>query len=101
VDPESTVERIKLLGNKRWPKDRYGDEIDIGDYLMFVHWNGYPSAALGHVVRIDRGGKVHVETLTIHAKDSGHEVKIKEPSHTTKLSKNVVNALTLDKLARE
>lgn len=93
-------ERITLLKGKRWPKDRYGEEIDVGDYLMFVHWWGYPTAAIGRVTNIDRGGKVHVETIRIHEKDKVAEVKVKECTSTTKLSRNMINALSLDKLAR-
>ena len=92
--------RTKLLKGKRWPKDRHGDEIDVDDFLMFVDWNYYPSAAVGKVTKIDRGGKVFVETIKIHPKDRVHEVKVKECTSTTKLSKNVINALTMDKLAR-
>lgn len=92
--------RTKLLKGHRWPKDRYNDEIDVGDYLMFVSWTGYPTAALGRVTKIGKTGKVHVQTVKIHAKDQVSDIEVKECRSTTKLSQNMVNALTLDKLAR-
>lgn len=94
------TERITLLKGKRWPKDRFGDEIDVGDYLMFVLWSGYPTAAFGKVSKIDRGGNVFVERIKIHPKDHADEVKVKECQYTTKLSQVMISAMTLDKLAR-
>jgi hypothetical protein len=93
-------ERIQLSKGHRWPKDRHGDEIDIGDFLMFVHWAGYPTASVGKVTRIGKTGKVHVRVVKIHTKDREDDVEIKECKSTTKLSKNVISALTVDKLAR-
>lgn len=97
---EVAPERTKLLKGKKWPKDRYGDEIDVGDFLMFVHWGGYPIARVGKVTKIDRGGNVFVETVKTHTNDSIAAVKVKECKTTSKLSKNVMSALLLDKLAR-
>lgn len=93
--------RTKLMRGKRWPKDRYGDEIDVGDYLMFVHWYGYPTAAIGCVIKIGKTGKVHVQTMKVHPMDKIADVEVKECTSTTKLSQNMINALTLDKLARQ
>lgn len=93
-------ERTKLLKGKRWPKDRYGDEIDVGDFLMFVNWSGYPMAALGKVVRIGKTGKVHVEVVKIHPRETVREVEIKECTTTYRLGKQVVNSFMMEKLAR-
>ncbi len=101
TETSDTPERIKLARGKRWPKDQYGDEIDIGDFLLFVRWTGYPTASVGRVNRIGKTGKVHVDVVKLHVKDRDATVEIKECSTTTKLSKNVISALTLDKLARE
>lgn len=91
-------ERIKLLKGKRWPKDRYGDEIDVGDYLMCVIWGGYPVARMARVTNINRGGKVTVQCVKTHPKDDASEQVIKEIGFVTKLSKNIVNAMMMDKL---
>lgn len=97
-DPQ-TPERIKLLRGHKWPKDRYGDEIDVGDYVMFVHWGGYPMAMLGRVSRIGKTGKVTVKTMKTHPKDVVAEQEVKECRYIARLSQNMVNAMTLDKLA--
>lgn len=93
-------ERTKLLKGKRWPKDRYGDEIDVGDFLMFVNWSYYPTAAVGKVVRVGKTGKVHVEIIKLHPKDEAREVEIKECTSTSRLSKQVVSSFMLEKLSR-
>lgn len=101
AEVETKPERTKLVRGKRWPKDRYGDEIDVGDYLMFVHWYGYPTAALGKVIRIGKTGKVHVEVVKIHPRETAREVEIKECTTTYRLGKSIVNAFMMEKLARE
>ena len=99
MSEEVTPERTKLLKGHKWPKDRYGDEIDVGDFLMCVRWYSYPEAVLAKVTRIGKTGKVHVVTTKVHPKDSIHEFEIKECRFATRLSKNMINAMTLDKLA--
>lgn len=94
------LERTKLLKGKRWPKDRYGDEIDVGDYLMFVNWSSYPTAAVGKVVKVGKTGKVHVEIVKLHPRDDVREVEIKECTTTSRLSQQVVNSFMLEKLSR-
>lgn len=91
--------RTKLLKGVKWPRDRHGDEIDSGDFVMFVHWSGWITAKFGKVTKIDKGGNVFVEIVKIHPKDEVREVKVKECKSITKLSQNMISALTLDKLA--
>ena len=98
---EEKPARTKLLKGKRWPKDRYGDEIDVGDFLMFVNWYGYPMAALGKVIRIGKTGKVHVEVVKIHPRETVREVEIKECTTTYRLDKAIVSAFMMAKLARD
>ena len=99
-EPEvAAPERIKLLRGKRWPTDRYGDEIDVGDYVMCVIWGGYPTARLARVKHINRGGKVKVQAIKTHPRDDTTEQEVKECRYMTKLSQNMVTAMTLDKLA--
>lgn len=100
MDEVSPV-RHKLIGGSRWPKDRHGDEIDVGDYLMFVNWcANYPTAALGKVCRIGKTGKVHVQLVKLHPKDQVREIEIKT-STCSRLGQAVVNSFMMEKLARE
>lgn len=93
-------ERTKLLKGKRWPKDRYGDELDVEDFVVFTDYRGYPRPAFGKVCRVGKTGKVHVRTIKLHPKDTIAEIEVKECTSITKLSQNVANALMMDKLAR-
>lgn len=95
-----TQERTKLLKGKRWPKDRNGQELDVGDYLLFVYWGGYPTASIGQVIKVGKTGKVTARIVKTGSRDDGSEQEIKECGTTTKLSGNMINALMLDKLAR-
>lgn len=97
---EATPERTKLLRGKRWPKDRNGQEIDVGDFLLFVYWGGYPTASIGQVIKVGKTGKVTARIVKLGNRDDGSEQEIKECTTTTKLSQNMISALTLDKLAR-
>jgi hypothetical protein len=97
---ESSVERIKLMRGSRWPKDRHGDEIDVGDYLMFVNWSTYPMAALGKVIRIGKTGKVHVEAVKLHPRDEVREIEIKSANTSYRLSNATVSSFMMDKLSR-
>jgi hypothetical protein len=99
MEQEVTLERTKLLKGHRWPKDCYGDEIDVGDFLMCVIWNGYPTASVGRVTKIGRTGKVTVETVKTHPRDKVCEQEIKEIRYATKLSQNVMKAFLFDKLS--
>lgn len=101
VTEATAPERTKLMKGSRWPKDRYGDEIDVGDYLMFVNWcANYPTAALGKVCRIGKTGKVHVQLVKLHPKDEAREIEIKT-STSSRLSKAIVSSFMMEKLARE
>jgi hypothetical protein len=94
--------RIKLLKGYRWPKARCGSEIDVGDYLLCVIWNSYPTARFAKVVRITKTGKVWVETVRTDTKDKTTITQeIKECGVTTLLSRNMINAIMLDKLSSE
>lgn len=98
---EEVVERTQLLKGKRWPKDRNGQELDVGDYLLFVYWGGYPTASIGQVIRVGKTGKVTARIVKTGSRDDNSEQEIKECTTTTKLSRNMINALMLDKLAKE
>jgi hypothetical protein len=101
LEEEVTPQRTQLLKGSRWPKDRNGQELDVGDYLLFVYWGGYPTASIGQVIRIGKTGKVTARIVKTGSRDDGSEQEIKECSMTTKLSRNMINALMLDKLARD
>ena len=100
MDPELPA-RTKLLRGNVWPFDRHRDEIDVGDYLLFVSWEGYPTASVGQVIKIGKTGKVTVRKIKLHPKDVVSDIEIKECRTTTKLSKATVGSLAMDKLARE
>lgn len=101
MSEEAAPERIKLLKGHKWPKDRYGGEIDVDDYVMCVIWGGYPTARLARVTRIGKTGKVTVKAIKTHPRDDTTEQEVKECRYMTKLSQNMVNAMTLDKLASQ
>lgn len=92
--------RHKLIGGHRWPKDRHGDEIDVGDFLMFVNWcANYPNASLGRVIKIGKTGKVHVQLIKLHPREEVREIEIKH-STATRLGPAVMNGFMLEKLSR-
>ena len=96
-----TQERIKLSPGNRWPKDRLGNEIDVGDYLLAVKWESYPEATIAKVVRIGKTGKVHAETLCLYPTDKPYAFTVSSCKNVTRLSQNMINAITLDKLSNQ
>ena len=95
---EAGVERIKLLRGHRWPKDRHGSELDVDDLILFINYSHYAIPAFGRVIRVGRTGKVHVETIRVLPGDEVREIEIKCGT-ATKLSENMIRAITLEKLA--
>jgi hypothetical protein len=96
-----TPERIKLLKSYRWPTDQYGQELDIGDYVMFIYYASMPMACIGRIIKVSRSGKITAQIIKTGSRNDSSEQEIKECRTVSKLSGNMVNALMLDKLARE
>lgn len=93
-------ERTKLLKGYRWPKDQYGEELDVGDYVLFVYYMSGGVACIGKIIKVSKSGKVTAQIIGTNGRNDGSIQEIKESRDTTKLSQNMINALMLDKLAR-
>lgn len=99
VDETNIRRRFDGKPRNWWPCDRYRQEIHVGDYLLFTDYRYYPRPAFGRVIRLGKTGKVHVEIVKTHASDEVAQIEIKECQHMMKISQNMINAITMDKLS--
>jgi len=91
------IPRTSLNATYRWPKDTFGNEVDVGNLILFVCYQYGAEAAIGQITRVTKTGVPVVQTVKLHAKDS--QITCMVRNSFTKLSDAMVDALILDKLS--
>lgn len=101
IDEVTTAgDRTKLLKGYRWPKDRFGEEIDVGDHLLYINYSYNANIHYGRVTKIGKTGKVHTTNFPLKDGDAVVETIIKDNSVAIKLSPGMQGQMMLDKLSR-